>query len=381
MMRILYVTNLVIPHQMPLARQLAAAVGDSHFRLAVTLPMTAEMQKRGWRNDEEYPWILRTGENEAHRCEFERWWNEADVVVCGDRDVDRLADRVRRGKLTFYMSERWWKPPIGIARLLDPRFAWMAYRFCRLAQSPCFHYLPMGRYAQIDMRLLTPFQGRIWDWGYFTDVPNPLPPCHQRDRMLRILWAGRMLAWKRVDTLIRAFALLLRQDPKARLTLIGHGPCQEALRRLTQNFDIAGNVDFHLTMPTPKVRDQMRNAHVYVLPSNDYEGWGAVLNEAMSEGCAVVASEGAGAAKTMLRHGENGLLFKQGDYRQLAGLLLGLSADDLLRRRLAEAGQRTISECWSPEVAAERFLAVSDALLAKHAVPSYPSGPMARLRD
>jgi glycosyltransferase involved in cell wall biosynthesis len=336
--------------------------------------------KMGWDMHAAGSWILRVGENESDRVQFDKWWETADVVICGERLIQRIKTRlVRKNQLTFYMSERWWKPPLGMARVLHPRFFWMAYQFCRLAQSPCFHYLPMGGYAATDIRRIAAFQGRTWDWGYFTDVPNPLPKCPACDGTLRILWAGRMLAWKRVDTLIRAFAVLVGQKPKIHLTLIGDGPCREKVVRLTQKLGIADHVEFHSSMLAGHVREQMRKAHIYVLPSNAYEGWGAVLNEAMSEGCTVVASDGAGAAKSMLRHGENGLLFKQGDHRGLAELLVQLSADEPLRLRLAKAGQKTISDCWSPDVAAERVLAVADALLSKRAVPEYASGPMARV--
>jgi glycosyltransferase involved in cell wall biosynthesis len=188
-----------------------------------------------------------------------------------------------------------------------------------------------------------------------------------------------MLSWKSVDTLIRAFALLRNQDSQAHLTLVGEGPCREELKHLVQKLQIEDSVDFHSSMPVSQVRDQMRNAHVYVLPSNGYEGWGAVLNEAMSEGCAVVASEAAGAAKTMIKDGENGLLFRPGDWRRLGELLCQLSDNEPLRLRLAEAGQKTITEYWSPQIASERLLAVSEALLAGQTPPAYSSGPMARI--
>lgn len=377
-MRLLQVTEVVSRHLLPLARCVADSLGPDALRFAATEPPPSCSVTLSVDAEANEPWILRAGTSETDRAELEEWWNDADVVICSLRDVQRIGDRVRRGKLTFYMSERWWKPPIGMARLLHPRFAWMANQFCRLVQSPWFHFLPMGGYAASDMRRMTSFHGRMWDWGYFTTVPDPLPPCRERDGTLRILWAGRMLPWKRVDTLVRAFALLLLQSPEARLALIGDGPCREELEHLARELGITGNVDFHPSILAVQVRDQMRNSHVYVLPSSAYEGWGAVLNEAMSEGCAVVASEAAGSAKTMLRHGENGLLFSPGDSRQLASLLVQLNADELLRLRLAEAGQKTICECWSPQVAAERFLAVSDALLSKRPVPSYSGGPMAR---
>jgi len=338
-----------------------------------------EREQLGWNAEETEPWLLRAGENEADRAQFARWWDEADVVICGERRLGGFSGRLRAGKLTFYMSERWWKPPLGMARLLHPRFAWMAARFCRLARSPHFHYLPIGGYAASDMKRIASFPGRTWNWGYFTVVPDPLPPCRDRSGPLRILWAGRMLAWKRVDTLIRAFALLVQQAPDARLTLIGVGPCRDKLQKVVAELGIGGNVAFHPAMPMGEVRQKMRDSDVYVLPSNGYEGWAAVLNEALSEGCAVLASEAAGGTKAMLRHGENGLLFQPGDHRQLGDLLVRLNGDEPLRRSLAGAGQQTIVTSWSPAVAAERFLAVSAALLAKQPGPDYSTGPMARV--
>lgn len=378
-MRLLQLTNLVCHLQLPIARCFASLLGEENFRFVATDPPMEERKKLGWSDEESDSWILRAGEVESQREEFERWWDEADVVIAASRNVKRLADRLRRGKLTFYMSERWWKPPIGIARMLHPRFAWMAYRFVRLSQNSSFHCLPMGGYAGSDMRRIASFPGRMWNWGYFTAVPEQLPPCRERQGTFRVLWAGRMLDWKRVDTLVRGFALLLQKQPDSRLTLIGVGPRREYLSALVKKIGLGDHVDLHPSMPAPQIRQWMRDSDVYVLPSSGYEGWGVVLNEAMAEGCAVVASEGTGSAKAMLQQGQNGFMFSPGDYHRLSELLIQLSRDEPLRRRLAAEGQRTIAQCWSPAAGAERFLAVSEALLANQSAPSYDSGPMMRL--
>lgn len=379
-MRVLHVTNYVSPHQLPLARQLAARLGEGNFRLAATQPMDRELAIRGWKNNEPEPWILRPGEAPSHRPDYESWWDSADVVVCGERELTRMESRSMQGKLTFYMSERWWKPPLGILRLLHPRFARMAYRFHRLASSEHVHYLAMGGYAGSDMRRIASFHGRAWTWGYFTSLPEPLPACPPRSGPLQILWAGRMLDWKRVEDLVLAFALLAREAPDAQLTLIGHGPTRNGLERLAQQLGVGNRVKFHPSMEATEIRTRMREAHVYVLPSNAHEGWGAVLNEAMSEGAAVVASRGAGAALSLLRHGENGMLFNPGDYRCLGQELLQLHADDSLRLKLAKAGQRTLERDWSPQVGAERFLLVAEAFLDHRAPLVLEEGPMAPLR-
>ena len=62
----------------------------------------------------------------------------------------------------------------------------------------------------------------------------------------------------------------------------------------------------------------MRSHDVYVLPSNGYEGWGAVVSEAMEEGMDVLGTLEAGSSATMLPRER---LFRAGDGRRLAELL------------------------------------------------------------
>jgi len=340
------------------------------------MPLDSDRAKMGWNCNAQDPWILRVSESAAARKEYRQWWAEADVVLCCDRALALMENRLEQDRLTFYMSERWWKPPVGMVRLANPRYALMALRFRRLAKCGNFHYLPIGRYAAMDMQRWTEFRNRLWLWGYFTDLPENLPCTCLREGIFDILYAGRMLNWKRVDTLVRAFQVLLRKDKTARLTLIGDGPMQRSLKRLVRRLELTGGVYFQTSQPMMEIWRRMHSSHVYVLPSNGSEGWGAVVNEAMSQGCAVVANAAAGSAQTMIRDGVNGLLFRSGDWRQLGEHLCLLSADESLRRRLAKAGQQTVAEYWSPTVAAKRFLEVSGALLSKTSPPSYAIGPM-----
>ena len=78
----------------------------------------------------------------------------------------------------------------------------------------------------------------------------------------------------------------------------------------------------------------------------------------------------------MIQYWKNGLLFRPGDWWQLGELLYRLRTDELLRRRLAQAGQRTIAEHWSPVVVAGRFLEVSEAFLTRASPPAYGMSSM-----
>jgi glycosyltransferase involved in cell wall biosynthesis len=321
-------------------------------------------------------WILRAGENPDDRREFERWWDEADVVLCGERLFARMRDRTAKGNLTFHMTERWWKPPIGMARLLYPPYVWMTFGFLRLAASPHFHFLSTGGYASSDIKRLAHFTGRIWDWGYFTEVPDPLPSTSRPSHEFRILWAGRMIGWKRVGTLLKAFESVHAKFGHAKLTIVGQGPQEHRLKTYAEQHLEPGSYAFLPPMPPPEILNLMKNHHAYVLPSSGTEGWGAVVNEAMIHGCAIVATRVAGSAKSLIRDRTNGLLFSPGNDRHLCQLLCQLIEDPSFRMRLVVDAQRTMVQSWSPAVACERFLAACTALRANQTVPSYTEGPM-----
>lgn len=377
-MKVLHVTNIVSHHQLPLARRIAEIVGPESFRFVAMQPPSGERLRIGWTPDDDAPWILRAGESPADRDVAQRWWDKADVVLCGERILARFRDRLDNGKLVFYMSERWWKPPLGMARLLQPRFLRMALAFRSLALSPSFHFMAVGGFAARDMSRWIPFPNRMWKWGYFPPEPAE-DAMRDRDRSgFEVLWAGRMLQWKRVDTLLRGFSIVAHEAPSAHLTLVGSGSREKSLRYLAARLGLGERVTFYPSVPTQEVRRFMRRAHVYVLSSTGQEGWGAVLNEAMSEGCAVVASQQTGAARTMLVDGENSWLFRSGDWRGLGDILCSIRVNPERRRAVAEAGLRTVAELWSPRTAASRFIAVCQALLVGSGLPAYYSGPMSK---
>ena len=62
----------------------------------------------------------------------------------------------------------------------------------------------------------------------------------------------------------------------------------------------------------------MREHDIYVLASNAYEGWGAVVSEALEEGMNVIGTYEAGASATIL---PNERLFHSGDCKALVAII------------------------------------------------------------
>ncbi len=392
-MRMGLYTNIVSPHQIPLSRELVRFVGAEHFRYVATVPQDRERSSLGWNTGKQEEWITYAPPGGDATPGALDWLESCDVLLSGHRAFDLHQRRAEKGLATLYMSERWFKPPTHQLRLLHPSYFRMAKAFLRSLQHPGNVYLPIGPHAAADIRCLAKLfrhiPGNIAEgvvlpekllaWAYFVDKPSESPSIRQAGSPLNILWGGRYLRWKRVDILLRAAAGLRDQGVAFHLNLLGQGPQEQRLRTLCQHLGLNEAVTFHPPVPIAEVRDWMGKSDIYVLPSNAEEGWGAVVNEAMGEGCAVVASRESGSGPTLIQEGFNGLLFPSGKVQALTDRLLLLCKEPDRCVRLGNAARNTLQELWAPSVAAERLLAVGEALRAGKDLPRYDSGPLHRV--
>ncbi|MGG5259351.1 glycosyltransferase family 4 protein [Phycicoccus avicenniae] len=90
-------------------------------------------------------------------------------------------------------------------------------------------------------------------------VPNgvdPLPGAARRGPGLHVVSVARLAPEKRLDDLVRAFALLHERHPDARLTLAGTGPEEGSLRALVGRLGLAGVVDLPGHVDAPALLDR-----------------------------------------------------------------------------------------------------------------------------
>jgi glycosyltransferase involved in cell wall biosynthesis len=187
-----------------------------------------------------------------------------------------------------------------------------------------------------------------------------------------------MLGWKRVDLILRAAERLRASSPPFTVDLIGDGPERNRLAALREKLGLQDVVRFLPFMPTEQVKDAMRQADIYVMPSNYLEGWGAVIGEAMAAGCCVVSSAGPGGAPWLIEHGRTGYLFSIGNLDALCAVLSPLIANPGQCRIIGQAAWEKMHSGWSPEVAAERFIHLATGLLGRGVPPDYQDGPYSR---
>ncbi|MDR1326178.1 MAG: glycosyltransferase family 4 protein [Treponema sp.] len=322
------------------------------------------------------PWIFTINSDKE---KFERHFYEADVVVCRmSKYFHLMQKRLEHNKITFYASERWFKPPFGKFRLVHPRKAKLVFQLKKLSSFPLFYYLAQGHYAARDFNFLHICTGRIFNFGYFS--PSETSSIEHNSFFLpnkiHIFWCGHMVGLKRVDTLLKAFALILKQKKEAQLILVGEGEQKKKIIRLGATLAISDHITILNFQPLDKIKKIMWGSDIYVLPSSGHEGWGTVVNEAMTESCVVIGSNMAGSVRTMIEDGVNGFVFKPGNYRQLAEKLLYLIDNREILEKFKHYSREWIVHNWSPELAAERFLRIVEQIQQGSPVTIYHEGLM-----
>jgi glycosyltransferase involved in cell wall biosynthesis len=154
-----------------------------------------------------------------------------------------------------------------------------------------------------------------------------------------VLYVGKLIHYKGVDNLIRAFQLVLEKCPNCRLTIAGNGDEREELVQLSSELGLEGKVVFAGDVPDQLLAQYYRDSDLLVLPSLESrrEAFGMVLLEAMACGIPVIASDIPGPDE-VVSNDENGLLTPPGDTAKLAEAMITILSDP----RRAEMGGRAL---------------------------------------
>ena len=121
----------------------------------------------------------------------------------------------------------------------------------------------------------------------------------------------------------------------------------------------------------------MKKTDIFLFTSDRNEGWGAVLNESMSNACAVVANREIGSVPYLVEDGKNGLVYERKDKNSRYNCVKKLIVNKSLRETLGKNAYDTIKNVWNAEVAADRLLTLIDSINNSTTVP-YTTGPCSK---
>lgn len=170
----------------------------------------------------------------------------------------------------------------------------------------------------------------------------------------RIIAVGRLDYQKGFDRLIQAWEFVQKNADYNdwRLDIFGQGEWHDMLQQMIIEKGLSNTL--RINKPTNAIWDEYANSSILVMTSN-YEGFGMVIVEAMACGVPAIAFDCKCGPKDIIRHGENGLLVKNGDIEGLAEAMMRLMMDEPLRRKMSR-NARNVVETYSEDSIMQKWM-------------------------
>jgi len=172
-----------------------------------------------------------------------------------------------------------------------------------------------------------------------------------------VLMPGRLLKWKGQHILLKAWPEVKKKIKNACLLIVGDGPEKNNLRQMIQDLAISESV--RLLGERTDIYSLMKIAEVVVTPYYykglfHGEGVGLVVLEGMAMGKVVISSKVPNIEKA-IEHRITGLLFPQGDYKTLAGLIIEVLENSEFAKFIGRNARKRAKERFDAKVMAYRY--------------------------
>lgn len=368
-MKLAFFTNYLNHHQVMLADELYKQL-DNEFAFVASVPVDSSLLKGGQDYSTKRDYCVKAYASEQEREYAMLLAREAEVCVFGADAMTYEIERAKNGKgLSFEICERWLKK--GWLNLASPRLLKWLLNYHRYFRKAGFYRLCASAYCKDDDTKLMAYKGHTYKWGYFTSVGSYDDDNSFSAKTVRLMWCARFLTWKHPEMAVELASLLKKDGYRFHIDIYGGEGLNAAhekvysrksLEQLVDRLDVKDCVTFQGQKPNAEILQAMREHDIFLFTSDKTEGWGAVANEAMANGCCLVGSDAIGAVPYLVKDGVNGLQFKSCNVQDLYKKLRFLMDNPDKRMEMARKGQTDLRDVWSPRKAAEALLTLIEDL-------------------
>ena len=360
-MKITMISNYINHHQIPFSNALFEKLGDG-YHFIQTEPMEEERIQMGWGVEaEKIPYVLFL-DRDLEQCK--QLINDSDILLVGwmERE-DLIADRLSSNKLTIRVSERLYRE--GQWKAISPKGLIRKYKEHTSHRKDPVYLLCAGAYVPSDFSIVKAYPNKMFRFGYFPEfkefTTEQLQKMHvwgnkKNQEEIQIVWAGRFIPLKHPESAIKLAESLKNQGYRFHIHMVGGGELENELKLQAKRKNLEKEITFYGFLKPEKVRTIMEKCHIHLFTSNYLEGWGAVVNEGMNSGCAEVVNVEVGAAPFLVKHGLNGLVYKDGSYDDMEQQVKFLLDNPHKAAKMGMEAYKTIAKEWNAKEAANRLL-------------------------
>lgn len=359
-MKVVFVSNFYNHHQKPFADAMYSKLGDGYHFIETAVISKARLNM-GWGREENPPYVLQNYINAEARENCQKIIDEADVVIIGSASRRLLENRLKNRKLTFYYSER-------IYKIKPPVYKYPVHflkNIKNIIRHKNLYILCASAYTSADYKKVGSFINKSYKWGYFTEVKyyEDIDALIEAKTKNSILWVSRFIPLKHPEHVVAVAKRLKADGYDFTVNMIGSGELVESTKDLIEKENLSDHVKLLGSMTPQEVREHMEKSEIFLFTSDRNEGWGAVVNESMNSACAVVANSAIGSVPFLMKHGENGYMYKNYDVDGIYDRVKKLLDDAEERKRLSKNAYSTMANEWNPSNAAEKFLTLCERML------------------
>jgi glycosyltransferase involved in cell wall biosynthesis len=220
-----------------------------------------------------------------------------------------------------------------------------------------------GRLAQQEYGRGLGFKRAIFSMPYLVNLDAFLQierPKVRASNGVAFLACGDLIRRKGMDVLLSAFTRAARSYPNISLSVVGDGPERASLiKRVPQ--ELTDRVRFTGRIPFADRGQPFASADVFV-HSARHDGWGVVIQEALSAGLPVIATRETGAAHDLIEDGENGFLVDAEDEDGLCERMVWFAQNQDEINALGARARKSASRL-TPEWGAGEIVAIARNVL------------------
>lgn len=380
-MKLVFYSVVLNHHQAPVADEFYKTLGNEYCFVEL---INRKGHNKGATEDYgQRPYLLKAWESPYSFDQAMKLARTAECCVFSG--VDSLPfekERMKLGLLSFDMGERWLKK--GWKSLASPRlWQWMRAYYLGGWRNKPLYKLCMSAFAAGDHYKLGTFKNKAYKWGYFTSVGSydddtKLSFYDDDDNgVARIMWCARFIDWKHPELAIQLAERLKNAGYDFLLDMYGDGPLRKSIEERIERSELTQCIKCHGNVPNDQIHQAMREHDIFLFTSDRGEGWGAVANEAMTEGCCLIGSDEIGAVPYLVKDGVNGLIFKSRNIESLFEKTVWAIEHPEVRKNMSIEAYKTIHEIWSPENAAKSLLTLIESI-QKGRETSIAEGPCSK---
>ena len=161
--------------------------------------------------------------------------------------------------------------------------------------------------------------------------------------------------------MIRLAKDLRKEGYNFNIKMLGTGVLENKIKNDIKKYELEDTIQVIGQVSSDEVKNYMEKANIFIGTSDSNEGWGAVINESMNAGCAIVANKRMGSVPYLIGNENRGIMYN--NYSDLKESVEKLIKDKNLRKELSVNAYKYITTEWTSEIAANNLLELFNSII------------------